>query len=189
MKPRRRRKCLHCLDLFRPDPRNLRHQRYCSKAGCRQASKAASQRRWLNKGENRDYFRGAVNVQRVQAWREAHPGYSKRTALQDNSALQDDSLAQATEVKGKSGDLAAATLQDLLSAQPLVLIGLIAHLTNSALQEDIAQTGRRLQQLGQDIVFNNPSDRGTRDAKTTLSPFTGAPGPTTVQLGGSSSGA
>ena len=135
MKPRRRRKCLHCLDLFRPDPRNLRHQRYCSKAGCRQASKAASQRRWLNKGENRDYFRGAVNVQRVQAWRAAHPGYSKRTASQVNFALQEDSLAQTIAVKGKSGDLAAAALQDLLSSQPLVLIGLIAHLTNSALQE------------------------------------------------------
>ena len=189
MKPRRRRKCLHCLGLFRPDPRNLRHQRYCSSPECRQASKTASQRRWLNKGENRDYFRGALNVQRVQAWRAAHPGYSKRIASQDNSALQEDSLAQTIEVKGKSGDLAATALQDLLLAQPLVLIGLIAHLTNTALQEDIAQTGRRLQQLGQDIVFNNPSDRGRCDAKTTLSPFTGTPGPPTVQLGGSSSGA
>jgi len=189
MKPRRRRKCLHCFDLFRPDPRNLRHQRYCSNPECRQASKAASQRRWLNKAQNLDYFRGAVNVQRVQAWRAAHPGYSKRTGSQVDSALQEDSLAQTIEVKGKTGDLAAAALQDLLLAQPLVLIGLIAHLTNSALQDDIAQTGRRLQQLGQDIVFNNPTDRGTCDAKTTLGPFTGAPGPPTVQLGGSSSGA
>ena len=115
MKQQRRRKCLHCLDLFRPDPRNLRHQRYCSKAECRQASQAASQRRWLAKAENRDYFRGAANVQRVQAWRAAHPGYSKRTAPQVNSALQEDSLAQAIEVKGKSGDLAAVALQDLLS--------------------------------------------------------------------------
>ncbi len=189
MKRRRRRKCLHCLELFRPDPRNLRHQRYCSKPGCRRVSKAASQCRWLGKTQNRDYFRGAENIQRVQAWRAAHPGYSKRTALQTNPALQDDSLAQTIEVKGESGVLAAVALQDLLSAQPLVLIGLIAHLTNSALQEDIAQTGRRLQQLGQDIVFSNPTDRGTCDAKTTLSPFTGAPGPPTVQLGGSSSGA
>ncbi len=31
MKRYRRRKCLHCHDLFRPDPCNLRHQRYCSK--------------------------------------------------------------------------------------------------------------------------------------------------------------
>lgn len=189
MKRQRRRKCLHCLDLFRPDPRNLRQQRYCSSPECRQSSKAASQRRWLAKAENRDYFRGAANVQRVQAWRAAHPGYSKRTASPVNAALQEGSLAQAIEVKGKSGDLTAAALQDLLSAQPLVLIGLIAHLTNTALQEDIAQTGRRLQQLGQDIVSSNPTDRGRCDAKTTPGSFTGAPGPPSVQLGGSSSGA
>ena len=91
MKRQRRRKCLHCLDLFRPDPRNLRHQRYCSSPECRQASKAASQRRWLANAENRDYFRGAANVQRVQVLRAAHPGYSKRAASPVDSALQEDS--------------------------------------------------------------------------------------------------
>ena len=53
MTTRRRRKCRHCGQLFRPDPRNLRHQRYCSAKECRRASKAASQRRWLAKAENR----------------------------------------------------------------------------------------------------------------------------------------
>jgi hypothetical protein len=38
-----RRKCKCCLKLFRPDPRNCRHQRYCSATACRAASKAASQ--------------------------------------------------------------------------------------------------------------------------------------------------
>jgi hypothetical protein len=70
-----RRKCKCCLKLFRPDPRNLRHQRYCSATGCRAASKAASQARWLAKPENQSYFRGPVNVGRVQAWRARHPGY------------------------------------------------------------------------------------------------------------------
>ncbi len=112
MKQKRRRKCLHCFDLYRPDPRNLRHQRYCSKSECRRASKAASQRRWLSKAENQDYYRGVANVQRVQAWRDAHPGYSKRTTRQDDSALQEDSSAQT---KGTSRDLAAVTLQDLLA--------------------------------------------------------------------------
>ena len=36
-----RRKCKCCLALFRPDPRNRHHQRYCSAAACRAASKAA----------------------------------------------------------------------------------------------------------------------------------------------------
>lgn len=43
-------------------------------------------------------------------------------------------------------------LQDLFSAQPVVLIGLIANLIGSALQEDIAGSARRFQQLGQDIL-------------------------------------
>ena len=35
MTKRRRRKCLNCGQLFRPDPRNVRHQRYCSAPACR----------------------------------------------------------------------------------------------------------------------------------------------------------
>ena len=45
----RRRKCKCCRSLFVPDPRNLRHQGYCSLPSCRAASKAASQARWLAK--------------------------------------------------------------------------------------------------------------------------------------------
>jgi len=57
------------------DARNFRRQGYCDKPGCRKASKADSQRRWLQKEENRGYFSGPEHVQRVQRWRAAHPGY------------------------------------------------------------------------------------------------------------------
>ncbi len=80
-----RRKCKCCLKLFRPDPRNRHHQRYCSAPACRAASKAASQARWLATPENQGYFRGPVNVARVQAWRSRHPGYWRRA---DVSALR-----------------------------------------------------------------------------------------------------
>jgi hypothetical protein len=85
MKRTRQRKCLCCGELFLPDRRNAHHQRFCSKAGCRKASRHSSQRRWLAKPENRATFRGPENVARVKAWREAHPGYwrRKRGALQD----------------------------------------------------------------------------------------------------------
>ena len=73
-----RRKCKCCLKLFRPDPRNRRHQRYCSVPACRAASKAASQARWLAAPENQGYFHGPVNVARVQAWRSRHPGYWRK---------------------------------------------------------------------------------------------------------------
>lgn len=152
MKRQRKRKCLGCGALFRPDPRNVGRQRYCSRAACRQASKAASQRRWLSQPENQDYFRGAEQVARVQRWRDAHPGYWRRPGASSGGALQDDCHAQTFEIKGESALLAVDALQEVLSAQPAVLIGLIAHLTDSALQEDIARSTRRLLQLGQDIL-------------------------------------
>jgi hypothetical protein len=53
-------------------------------------------------------------------------------------------------------DLIEHALQDALMIQPAVFIGLISKLTGYALQEDIARTTRRLQQLGNDIL--NPND-------------------------------
>jgi hypothetical protein len=88
-----RRKCKCCLKLFRPDPRNCRHQRYCSAPACRAASKTASQARWLAKPENQSYFRGAVNVARVRAWRSRHPGYWRKRR-RAGPALQDVSMVQ-----------------------------------------------------------------------------------------------
>jgi hypothetical protein len=149
MKRARRRKCRCCNELFRPDPRNLRHQRYCSKGSCRRASHAASQRRWLSKAENREYFRGPTNVARVQTWRRDHPGYWRQRQQSLSAALQDDCHPQAVDPEVNSARLA---LQEIISAQPLVLIGLIAHVMGSALQDDIATTSHRLLQLGQDIL-------------------------------------
>src|SRR5690242_20453034 len=141
-----RRKCKCCLKLFRPDPRNRRHQRYCSAPVCRTASKAASQARWLAAPGNQDYFRGPVNVARVQAWR-SRPGYWRRAR-----ALQDRLIPQVLESAVETDEVARSPLQDLLSAQPAVLIGLIAHLVGTPLQDSIARTTDRLLRLGQDIL-------------------------------------
>ena len=62
----KRKKCRHCKSLFIADPRNRNRQKYCRLPECRKASKAASQRKWLAKPENRDYFKGPYQVQRVQ---------------------------------------------------------------------------------------------------------------------------
>ena len=69
-----RRKCRHCSRFFLPDPRTVDRQRYCSQPGCQHAS----QRRWLSKDGNGDYFRGPRAVERVQAWRKLHPGYWRK---------------------------------------------------------------------------------------------------------------
>ncbi len=158
----RRRKCRNCGELFRPDPRNLRHQRFCSKSSCRRASKAESQRRWLAKPDNRDYFRGPENVERVRAWRAAHPGYWRRLSPNTRSALQEHSLTQAADNNEQSASLVNSPLQELSHAQPLVLMGLIAQLTGAALQEDIAIASRRLQHLANDIL-NTPDQRAPSD--------------------------
>lgn len=151
MKKKRRRKCPHCRKLFRPDPRNRHHQRYCSKPECQRASKAASQRRWLDKPTNRDYFRGDAHVERVRRWRAQHKGYWRRP-VQAPDALQEVISTQAAEYTKESGSLVELPLQDLSGAQPLVLMGLIAHLTGAALQEDIARTARGFRELAQDIL-------------------------------------
>ena len=151
-KRERRRKCMSCDVLFRPDPRNCRHQRYCSDPACRQVSKRASQATWSAKPENLEYFRGSIHVARVQAWRQAHPGYWRGSRRNSAPALQEDSLAQRIEKNNETGSLGRLALQDIFVAQPTVLIGLIAHITGSSLQDDIAGTSRQLLQLGQDIL-------------------------------------
>jgi len=146
-----RRKCKCCHKLFRPDPRNRRHQSYCSAPACRAASKAASQARWLAKPENQDYFRGPVNVARVQAWRSRHPGYWRKGRPAD-PALQDVLIAQPLDSVDKTDAAARPPLQEFLAAQPAVLIGLIAHLVGTPLQDDIVRTTGRLLRLGRDIL-------------------------------------
>ena len=49
----KKKKCRHCQVLFIPNPRNKDRQCFCRKPDCRKASKANSQRRWLDKPDNR----------------------------------------------------------------------------------------------------------------------------------------
>ena len=173
MKRLRRRNCKYCNELFSPDPRNRRHQKYCSKAGCRKASKAESQRRWLRKKTNQNYFCGQAHAQRVQAWRQSHPGYWRRPPALAPIPLQEDSLMQVIEKDTETGILMNSALQEVLMAQPTVLIGLIANLTGSALQDDIAKTSHQLLRLSRQILANNTPgeayDHQTRTMSTTTS--------------------
>ena len=157
---RRKCKCRH--KLFRPDPRNRHHQRYCAAPSCRAASKAASQARWLAAPENQDYFRGPVNVARVKEWRSRHPGYWRKRRC-PRTALQDLSLAQAVDFTNKKAIFVGPPLQEILSAQPAVLIGLIAHLTGTPLQDELARTTDRLLRLGQDILATSTARDALHD--------------------------
>ena len=142
MATRRESKCLCCGDKFTVDVRNRGRQKYCAKQSCRAAGKAARQRRWLAKPQNRNYFREADNAARVREWQRNHPGYWRNTARHKRR-----------------------TLQDALRLQGPVLIGLIAHLSDSTLQDDIASTARGLLQLGQDILARKVRDGGEKGAQ------------------------
>jgi len=153
--------CLCCKKSFFPDSHNADRQNYCSEPECRQASKKASQKRWLDK--NPGHFSGFANVERVRQWRLAHPGYSRRKVLGD--ALQDFvqhipfiERAVIPLSPPPSPPLApplatpVVALQDFDIMQMPVLVGLIAQITGHTLQDDIAFTARRLEQYGLDVI-------------------------------------
>ena len=177
-----RRKCRHCKRFFIPDPRNVKRQQYCREQPCRAASKAASQRRWLSKPENRDVFKGPIHVARVQAWRRAHPGYWRRSSARGSlkgAPLQDSLITQAVDNNKESGQFVEPALQDLLAAQPTVLLGLIAQFSDSTLQDDIARVGHRLLRLGHDVLHG---DGNTHDPQAADMPRQSQAPPPTVQL-------
>lgn len=168
----RRRKCMHCQELFRADPRSRGRQRYCSQPDCRKASHRQAQSRWLSQPSNRDYFCGPAHVHRVRIWRQKHPdAHCKRIKAM---ALQDESLTQSIEIDDESVTLASRALQDALSLQPPILVGLIATLTGNALQDSIVTTARQWIRLGEDIL------KGGYDGKAGVGARTGTGGTASV---------
>ena len=179
------RKCLCCGLFFDPDHRNRERQRYCSAGACRRASKAASQAAWLSQAGNAGYFRGPVHVARVRAWRTEHPG-SGRGRRRARRALQDPLIAQVTDSIEESGDrgesaeaAVAVALQDSWKVLAPALAGLIAHVFELTLQEDIDATVRHLVQLGDDVNKRGRGENSQAVAATTAV----APGAPAVQLG------
>ncbi len=173
----KKKRCRNCRRLFIPDPRNINSQEYCFKPECRKASKKASQGKWLNKPENKEYFRGPENVKRVQEWRKDNPGYWKREKKQP--ALQDPLMVQTIETNKNYVDFTNNALQDFLQAQPPVIVGLIANITGSALQDDIATSLLRMKKYGQDILCSQSQIEG--DANDCKKPDFKIPSPKNTQ--------
>jgi hypothetical protein len=98
-------------------------------------------------------------------------------------------MPQPSQKQWLDDTLTAGVLQDDLFRQPAVLVGLIAHFTGLALQEDIAMTARRLQQLGRDILAGSPYQPGGHFHAQTPHLMRQTPNdPEPVQLGGSALG-
>ena len=143
----RRRRCKNCLDLYKPDFRHLKQQKFCEKPECKAASKKYSQERWLGKAKNRNYFSGSEHVIRVQQWRQENSGYWKRKKTKNppslfEHALQDMIFAKSHDGKAFQTYLMQDALQDMLSSKTLVVIGLTTHLNKNALQEIIDITSQ-----------------------------------------------
>lgn len=136
------RRCLHCGHWFVVDPRVRNRQRYCSSPACVKASRAAAQRRWLSKPENRDHFRGKAHVFRVQQWRKGNAVHGQRQIQLGRYVL-----------RGKlAGVVRELALQDLMDTHFSLLIGLVSHLTDTVLQDEMAREIRRLILLGHGIL-------------------------------------
>ncbi len=149
------RKCLHCGQMYTPDPRTRDRQQHCSSPACKKASKAWRQRRWLSKPQNQDYFCGPANVLRTQQWRKSNPGYWRRGSRQ-RDALQDDCRIQPAENRRDKPTPLELALQDDCRTQAALITGLIAHVTGFTLQDDIAIAVRRIHTYGQNILGMEP---------------------------------
>lgn len=142
-----KKRCRHCKTWFVPDRRNYPKQRYCGKRECRQASKKASQRKWLAK--NPSYFRDSPevspNLERVRAWRARNPKYWQRekrnqerltkcSDTKNDSAIQIGSSASRA-VMEQSFPSRSPTLQDLLISQLPEKTSIPAQNSETALQD------------------------------------------------------
>ena len=180
-----KRKCLCCKEFYRPDHRNLRHQRYCSKPACRKESKAQSQGRWLQRPENENYFRGPDNSRRVKQWRKRHPGYWRKKKTPVQVPLQEVCHEQVASNEEVSSEKTSDALQEVFLMQPAVVVGLISMMTGNSLQEDIVATARVLVRRGREILETNPGSKTTpfkNENQTSSVSATAATGAASVQL-------
>jgi hypothetical protein len=174
MSPKTKPKCLHCNDEYCCDPRNFGRQKYCAKPDCRRASKAASQRQWLSRPENRDYFRGAENSERVRLWRLANPGFRRNKRTAPKSVLQEPLIPQAVENKEVAQPDVSSVLQDICLVQPALVVGLISIMTGSGLQEDIVASARWYINRGEDILRMVPGRSAIPSHENQANPVPGA---------------
>ncbi len=174
----RRRRCKHCDDLFKPDPRNLKRQKFCKKSECKEASTRYSQQKWLMKPQNKGHFSGPANVIRVQQWRQQNPEYWKRKKSKKVTSLIKGALQETLSAKNITGkrfpsDLIQTALQDSLSAKTLVIIGFDTQLNKIALQDIIDFTDQGTVKLVPD-VFKKLIDqkKGDQHGQTLFIPGT-----------------
>ena len=127
--------CRHCNEPFFPELRNRTRQHFCYKPECRKARKVKSHQLWL--ANNPDHFKGAANVLRMQRWREAHPGYSRRAKAKSGLLPAVSPVAPAKHHQPQAMPAlqdGVPPLQDSIRCNPLI-IALVAHVFGCTLQD------------------------------------------------------
>ena len=141
------RRCAHCGQPFIINPRVGRRHRYCSKKECDQASRAIARRKWLQKNGGKTYFDKTISQSRVRDWRQNNPQYWRKKPGRRNTPKSDFIVS-----KKLAGILRYVALQDTIDTNLALKIGIISHLTGSALQDTIAKEIRRLMLRGYAIL-------------------------------------
>lgn len=153
MKNRHKNKCLYCKCLYHPCKYNWDRQGYCLKEECQLVRKKRNQQKWLSKKENKNFFKGSENVQRVREWRKKNPGYWRRR--KKKNALQDFAFSQNVDIKGDIDIVKSKqkhALQDFANSQLFLITGLISHLTGDALQDSVVKNMRHFIFKGQSLL-------------------------------------
>jgi hypothetical protein len=140
------RRCAHCGQRFTVNPRVGKRHRFCAKPECVRASRNVARKRWLRKG-GRKYFGGSVDTQRVRTWRQMNPKYWRR-----KSRIRRRPRSDYVLTKSLAATLRYVALQDLIDTHLALEIGMISHLSGSALQDVIAKEIRRLMLRGHAIL-------------------------------------
>lgn len=143
--------------MFIPEYRSAGRQRYCGRPECRKASRRESQRKWVQKAGNAAYHSGGTPVDRVKAWRAAHPGYWRRRA-----GVAEKTVRTRPELSSLLAPFAlqdpCLALQDSWNPHVTALIGLIAWVRGTALQNVIADDLHDIMFAGRAILNDLRAD-------------------------------
>ncbi len=137
----------YCGRPFVVNPRLGKRHRFCSRQACARASRRAAQQKWIKRSAGMDHFCGWGNVARVQAWREAHPYYWKRTRRHRGVPSGKFRLTRKL-----AAVLRCAALQDTIVTRLALEIGMISRLSGVALQDAIAMEIRATMLRGYAIL-------------------------------------
>jgi hypothetical protein len=117
-------------------------------------SRQDSQQRWIKKTGNGAYHSGPEHVARVKAWREANPGYWRKQEVADGSPQMsaDAQIGLREMLRDFALQDTCVALQDSWNPQLVALLGILAWLRGSALQETIAEDLREIMLTGYAIL-------------------------------------